>query len=322
MEKGTIRETDAKTLHEGRRQMYESVDAYRRSFVDPSTGLIADQFTEHRACPVCEAASDRMIFVKNGGTYVKCHACGMIYLNPVFKNDELRKYYENNTAMQAAAHANESDFYRSIYTKGLYSIEKFTKTGAILDIGCSSGFFIDIAKERGWQTYGIELNRSEFMIARQRGHKVWNIPVEEAPFETKLNVITMWDVLEHIKQGDQYLASLKNLLYDDGVVFMQIPSAASLAARVLQERCNMFDGIEHVNLYTPKTISVLCKKAGYKILHMETVINELQVLKKYLDYEDPYFSDRDGASDLDFLTADLIQKAQLGYKIQIVIKPG
>jgi len=321
MGKGEIYETDAKKLHEGRRQGYESVEAYRRSFIDPSTGLVAVKYTEHRACPVCEAASDRRIFVKNGGTYVKCGACGMVYLNPVFTDNALRTYYENNTSVQASAHVNESEFYRSIYSKGLHSAEKFAKAGSILDIGCSSGFFLDIAKVSGWQTYGIELNRSEIQIAREKGHKVWSTAIEEIRFDTKLNVITMWDVFEHIKAGRQYLQSLKNLLDNNGLVFLQIPSAASLAARVLQERCNMFDGIEHVNLYTPRTISVLCEKAGFEILHFETVIDELQVLKKYLDYEDPYFGDRDVGSDIAFLTGDLIHEARLGYKMQIVIRP-
>ncbi len=318
---GKIRQTDAKKLHEGRRQAYESVDAYRRSFIDPSTGLIAEKYTEYRACPVCEATSDRKIFVKNGGTYVKCGACGMFYLNPVFKDDELRKYYENNTSFQASAHVNESEFYRSIYSRGLCSIGKFAKTGSILDIGCSSGFFLDIAKENGWRTNGIELNRAEFLIASGKGHAVWNTSIEEMRFDSKMNAIAMWDVLEHIKSGGRYLQFLKNLLDIDGVVFLQIPSAASLAARVLRERCNMFDGVEHVNLYSPGTISVLCEKAGYEILHFETVIDELQVLKKYLDYEDPYFGEHDGAGDLAFLTGDLIHEARLGYKMQIVIRP-
>lgn len=321
MVNGKIFESDAKTLHENRRQIYESDDAYRRSFVSASTNLIADEYTEYRNCPVCEAASDRKIFVKNGGTYVKCGMCGMIYLNPVFKDDELRKYYENNIATQVAAHASESEFYRSIYTKGLYSIERFTNKGAILDIGCSGGFFLNVAKERGWLTYGIELNRSEFAIACKLGHKVWNMSIEEISLNEKLNVITMWDVLEHIKMGRQYLEHLKNLLDDDGIVFIQTPNSASLAARVIQERCNMFDGLAHVNLYTPKTISVLCEKAKYHILHMETVIDEIKVLKNYLNYEDPYFADHDGSSDLAFLTGKFIQNAQLGYKMQIVIKP-
>ena len=321
MEKGRIHETDAKQLHEGRRRAYESVDAYRRSFIDPSTGLIAGKYTEHRPCPVCEATSDRRIFVKNGGTYVKCGACGMIYLNPVFKDDALRTYYENNTSAQAAAHASESEFYRSIYSRGLSSIGKFARTGSILDIGCSSGFFLDIAKECGWRTNGIELNRAEFLIASGKGHDVRNTAIEETRFDAKLNAIAMWDVLEHIKSGERYLRYLKNLLDIGGVVFLQIPSAASLAARVLRERCNMFDGVEHVNLYSPGTISVLCENAGYEILHFETVIDELQVLKKYLDYEDPYFGDLHGAADLAFLTGDLIHEFRLGYKMQIVIRP-
>ena len=312
--------SNSEDLHQGRRHMYDICNTYHRSFIDESTGLISDHLLEGRCCPVCAFDASQKIFIKNGGTYVKCNKCGMIYLNPVFKDDELRRYYENNSTVQADSHTNESAFYYAIYSRGLINIQKYSLPGSILDIGCSSGFFLDVAIDYGWQTYGIELNRSEFLIAQSKKHKVWNLPIEEISPNTKFTAIFMWDVLEHIKDGNKYLDYLRNHIADNGLIFLQIPNAASIAARVLQDRCNMFDGIEHVNLYTPKTITVLCERLGYHILYMETVIDELHVLKKYLNYEDPYFGNHIECPELDFLTTELIHKYKLGYKLQLILK--
>lgn len=315
-----IQQTDAKALHQSRRQMYETIDAYRRSFVDSVNGQIAKTYVEIRACPVCNSTDAHTMFIKNGGTYVKCKSCGMVYLNPVFKDEALQEYYRNNSMIQAEAHLSESDFYTSIYEKGLRSIAKFVEPGALLDIGCSSGFFLDIARQKGWATYGIELNRAEYAIAKSKGHKVWNVPMEEVDSDQKYKAVTLWDVFEHIKNGGAYLQALTKKLEVDGLVFLQIPSAASLAARILQEKCNMFDGIEHVNLYAPDTIKLLCDKSGFAILNLDTVIDELKVIKNYLNYEDPYFGDFAESSDVGFLTESLVHETQLGYKMQIVLK--
>jgi len=320
MEDKKIQQTDAKALHSNRRQMYKTGDDYRRSFIDSTTGLIAKDYVESRACPVCGSTDDHTIFIKNGGTYVKCKSCSMVYLNPVFRTEALKKYYENNSTVQAEAHISESDFYTSIYEKGLATIEKSVEPGALLDIGCSGGFFLDIARQRGWTTYGIELNRAEYAIAKSKGHKVWNEPMEQVHSDQKYKVVTLWDVFEHIKSGGVYLQSVAKKLEENGLVFLQIPSATALAARILHEKCNMFDGVEHVNLYTPDSIRLLCNNAGFSILNLDSVIDELKVIKNYLSYEDPYFGDFSESNDFDFLTESLMHELKLGYKMQIVLK--
>lgn len=318
-EKIKVRESNATQLHHQRKSMYETVDAYRQTFIDPATGLVAEKLTHRRICPVCNADNPRQMFEKNGGTYVKCGACGMVYLNPVFKDDALVEYYRNNNACQDSAHESESEFYTSIYSRGLDVLSQFVNCGNLLDIGCSGGFFLDLAVKRDWKTFGVELNRREVSIARGRGHRVWDMPVDHIDLDVSIDAITMWDVFEHIKDGAEFLNALRNLLSPQGIVFLQIPNAWSLAARTLHEKCNMFDGIEHVNLYTPKSIASLCEKNGFKILFLETIIDESSVLGKYFDYEDPYFSDRKGGIDLQFLTGDFIQVHKLGYKMQIVL---
>lgn len=313
---------DAKSLHESRKKMYDQANQYRYSFINTQSGLIDDRYLEKRDCPVCGTDDNREIFKKNGGTYVACNKCEMVFLNPVFKDDELVRYYQHNNSNQAAAHNSETDFYNRIYTSGLNLICKYKAQGKLLDIGCSSGLFLDVAKSR-FSPYGIELNKSELEIARAKGHYVWDKPIDMVAFkaEDKFDVVTLWDVFEHIKDGKTYLRNLKSNLQSDSIVFLQIPSSDSLAARIMRDKCNMFDGIEHVNLYSRKTIIKAADSSGYRILGMVSVIDELKPILNYLSYEDPYFGQFCGAGYIDFLTQDLILSKMLGYKLQVVLSP-
>lgn len=316
----TVSTEDAKLLHESRKKMYDQAEQYRNSFIDKKSGLIDQKYLEHRSCPVCGATDSREIFKKSGGTYVACNKCEMIFLNPVFKDDELVRYYQLNNSNQALAHNSETEFYRRIYTSGLDLICKYKSSGNLLDIGCSSGFFLDIAANK-FSPHGIELNKAEVAIARAKGHPVWDQPIDMVDFEgnDKFDVISLWDVFEHIKDGKSYLQKLKGKLKSDGVIFLQIPSADSLAARIMRDKCNMFDGLEHVNLYSYRTITALALASGYKVQGIESIIDELKPVLNYLRYEDPYNGSFSQSSDLDFLKQDLILSRMLGYKLQVVL---
>jgi hypothetical protein len=312
---------DAKRLHALRQKMYADTNAYRHSFIDPASGQVRADLTEERPCPVCGGTDQFELFGKNGGRYVRCQDCDMVFLNPVLKDDALARYYQNNTASQAMAHVNESDFYRRIYGAGLDLMASHCSSGTVLDIGCSSGLLLDVARERGFETCGIELNEVELEIARAKGHRVWGTELHAVPSAERFDAICLWDVFEHIKDGIGYLQQLaKRTRGADSVVFMQIPSSASLAARVMREKCNMFDGIEHVNLYAPATITRTAEQAGFEVLAMESVIDELKPTMNYLRYDDPYQGAFKTPADLTFLTAELIHAHRLGYKLQVVLR--
>jgi len=149
----TIKTENAENLHLRRKEMYKQVDVYHQKFIDPETGEIYSRYVHERSCPLCGSNHRRVIFRKNGGTYVICEDCDMVYLNPVFGDEELQKYYEQNNTAQASAHESENDFYTGIYNLGLTSISKFVAQGSILDIGCSGGLFLDVARKSEWKTF-------------------------------------------------------------------------------------------------------------------------------------------------------------------------
>jgi 2-polyprenyl-3-methyl-5-hydroxy-6-metoxy-1,4-benzoquinol methylase len=310
----------ARKLHQGRKFMYAAIEKTHQKYYEKNEKIYKRKFLEKRNCPLCNSSKFLNIFNKRGGSYVKCLNCKMIYLNPVFKDKELMQYYINLHDSQAVVTKNESSFYKSIYSKGLDSIQKFRKNGKILiDIGCSSGFFLDIAIRYGWKTYGIEFNKEKKLVDKK--HVVFSQGIETLPSTLKFDLVTMWDVIEHIKDGNKFLKQIRKKLNKGGLIFMQTPNISSLAARVLHEKCNVFDGIEHVNLYNFQTMNILAKRNGFKILNNESVISEIPIISNYLNFTDPYFGESDYKDTiLNLIDENKLHKKELGYKMQVILK--
>jgi hypothetical protein len=131
----------------------------------------------------------------------------------------------------------------------------------------------------------------------------------------------MWDVIEHIKDGNKFLKKIKKKLNKGGLLFIQTPNISSLAARVMHEKCNVFDGIEHVNLYSFQTMKILAKKNGFEILNSESVISEIPIISNYLNYTDPYFGENDYKDTiLGLINEKKLHQNKLGYKMQVILK--
>ena len=306
-------------LHQSRQDSYEASRRHRLALLDPGTGLVRSELVELRDCPACFSTDKRKLFVKDGGTYNRCLSCQTIYLCPVLKDDHLAEYYANNHAFQAQSHVDESDFYRAIYSHGLDVIQRHSGSGLLLDVGCSAGAFMEIAQERRFEVRGLELNCQEAEIARSRGFTVAELDLVSLDSGETFDAISLWDVFEHLKRPDLLLRKALSLLNEGGVLFLQIPSADSLSARVLQERCNMFDGVEHVALYTHSSIRDLLEREKFEILEIIDVIDDRAAILNHLDFDDPYAGSSSGQLG-DLFSVDFLLNNELGYKMQILAR--
>jgi len=312
-----------KELHEKRMKMWDESIENHKKYIDSHTGLFSDKFTRIRTCPVCGSKNYTPIFSKEGGTYVKCKDCTMVYLNPVFTDEAIIDYYQTNHTEQSEVVESDTDnFYTVIYNGGLQTIKQNNPNiFKVLDIGCSSGTFLDLAKQQNLSTYGVELNKAEFEFVKKKGHTVFNELLENLSFDTKFDAITMWDVFEHIVDGEFYLNTMKNLLTENGVIFLQIPSSDSLAAKILQEHCNMYDGLEHVNLYGVETIKRLAKKCDLEVLNIKTVISEIGVINNFLNYENPYLGNTTNKEFIpNIIDEEKLHETLQGYKLQVILR--
>lgn len=312
----------AKKLHQARKKFYEVSNRHHIKFLD-GKGVIKKKYLIKRVCPLCKKENKVFLFYKNGGKYNLCNKCEMIYLNPCFKDKELENYYKNMHDMQSKTLDNEKKFYEKIYNHGLKIIEKKViekKNKNLLDIGCSNGLFLDLAKMRGYETYGVELNSKEFNIVKKK-HVAWNINYINLYnyVKFKFDVITMWDVIEHIKNIDQLANTIKKLLKPKGLFFFQTPNSFSLATRILKDKCNLFDGIEHVNLFNFNNINYLAKKFGFKLLIAESVISEIPVINNYINFRNIYLGEKK-KDELSIINENEIHDKKLGYKMQVLFE--
>ncbi len=304
-----------KELHEKRNAMVMAAEAQRSKFK-------TKDYFEYRVCPVCEDKKYADLFSADDGTYVKCMSCSMIYLNPVLNDFQLERYYTTNHPEQARSHPSEKDYYDRIYSMGLKSCMSIMNISSLLDVGCSDGAFLDLAHQSGIQTYGVEYNESEIELARSKSHSIWKGSVAAIPKNLSVDLITLWDVFEHIKDGFGFLTSLRTFLNPNGLFFLQIPNSSSLAARIMRDKCNMFDGMEHTNLYDPRTIRLLAERLNYEVISVDSIIDELAPLNNWLAYEDPYHGSFSNLADISWIDATRIHANLLGYKIQVILKPN
>ena len=309
-------------IHLIRKKMWDASIENFKKYIDKKKGLIKKKYLEHRSCPSCSSKSNNKLLNKNGGTYVVCSKCEMIYINPVFKDRDLELHYRNNHSVRSEISLSEINFFNYTYGKGFnLAAKSFKKPGTLLDVGCSAGMFLDLAKKKKWNTYGLELNSSEAKIAKAKGHNIQEEKLKNASFNKKFDIIFFWDVFEHIKNGIECLKICKKLLKKNGVIFLQCPSRDSIALKILQKNCNMLDGLEHVNLYGYKSLKILCKRSNFKLIKYETIISEIGVVNNYLDFNDPYLGNTKNINNLfDLIDEKSIHKKKLGYKFQACLR--
>jgi len=139
--------------------------------------------------------------------------------------------------------------------------------------------------------------------------------------DQKFSLVTLWDVLEHCDDPRAMLKDIHTVLGPDGIVFIQVPNVAAIAPRMMRERCNMFNGYAHINLFNPDTLRRLLMDCGFQEPVFKSVISEISVVNNYLNYQDPYFGTSTGKEQvLGCIDPEYIESNLLGYKLQVVAK--
>jgi SAM-dependent methyltransferase len=304
-------------LHQARKSQLQRSSLYTETFLAALDPAIDRELV---ACPTCNYQPDSPLFTKRKGEYGYCPQCNHIFLLNPLSPEMLIRFYANYPTSSLEWHQNESEFYRKIYQLGFKLFGPYCSSGRLLDIGCSSGYFLSVASQHGFDAFGIEPNAQESSYAINHGIKVIGSTIDNlSATEVSFNIITLWDVLEHIREPVIYLSKLRSLLREQGLVFVQVPTSDSLAARIMRADCNMFDGIEHLTLFSANSLDIAFKEAGFTCLAKKSVISEIHAITNYLSYQvDPYLGKPVTPFKLDVLSGDSLEAFGLGYKIQAV----
>lgn len=157
---------------------------------------------------------------------VRCRKCGFVYTNPLILSNP-KKMYDNAQEYKPSADGIDP---KLLFNISLGLIEKYSVKGKLLDIGCGKGEFLALAKERGWQAYGVEPSGSfaNYAFEKYNSDIKRNI-LEYADFgDSFFDAVTMNMVLEHLDNPKATIAQVNKLLKKGGILFIEVPNMDSL----------------------------------------------------------------------------------------------
>jgi SAM-dependent methyltransferase len=203
-----------------------------------------------------------------GRRYVRCQGCGLAVVSPFPDDREREAQYLQDTSSKAqyyerARAADEVTFARLL--KRLDAL--LPARGRLLDVGCSVGTLMGVARARGWSAEGIEPNRRSAALAAQQGFRVYDgclAADRTEPLPGDYRCVVMNDVLEHFPDPREAVRLAWRLLSDGGVLLILTPNLESIWARLFQLKPG-----EHLFLFQGSNLRMLLEKEGFRVVHLQ-----------------------------------------------------
>ncbi len=197
---------------------------------------------------------------------VQCRQCGHMYANPRWSGDEILQAY---TAVTDETYVQERAGRELTFQKHLRSMEKQVGQAngrSLLDVGAYIGVFVETASQAGWRACGVEPSKWAADIARQQGLKVIH-GTQDAPelADKQFDVVTMWDVIEHVDDPFGEIAKAHKLLAPGGWLVIHTMDSDSLVARVMGPRWPWLMDM-HIHYFTQKTLRQMLEKNGFEVV--------------------------------------------------------
>ncbi|MBU1147869.1 MAG: class I SAM-dependent methyltransferase [Candidatus Omnitrophica bacterium] len=220
---------------------------------------------------------------------VRCKQCGLIYISPRPRRELIINGY---SSAQDRQYVSQERGRTVTFKNCLKIIKRLSDKGKLLDIGAASGIFVKVAKDAGYQACGVEPSLWMCKIAKERyGVSVFPGTLEAAGFkDDSFDIITMWDVLEHVPDPMKTLKDVKRVLKPGGLLIVNYPRIDDPLARIFGRKWWFLLSV-HLFYFTPKTLLAYMEKLGFeKIVHRphfqkleyDYLVERLSVYSKFL----------------------------------------
>jgi 2-polyprenyl-3-methyl-5-hydroxy-6-metoxy-1,4-benzoquinol methylase len=198
---------------------------------------------------------------------VRCRVCGLMYANPRWEANLVR---ENYNVVEDPTYVEEREGRVLTFQRNLQPFEDLIASNSqsrrLLDVGCHIGVMVELAQERGWDAWGVEPSKWAAEQARARGLNVVNSILSEADFaENSFDVVTMWDVVEHLPDPAEEIRQVHRVLKPGGIFAIHTIDIESVFARVMGKRWPWLMEM-HLYYFSPRTLGKMLKQNGFEIV--------------------------------------------------------
>jgi len=203
-------------------------------------------------------------------SYMRCSACGLVFMNPRPVAAEMLRFYdgdyygEGDRKFSSGVEVLRRFFARE---RARRARRHFPSPGKVLDVGCGQGTFLRLMQGKGWKGHGTELSPRSASRAIQAGLSVSVGEIRENQFPPDyFDLITFWQVLEHLRDPAAVLQRIRPLLRRGGIVAISTPNVESWQARTFRGDWFHLDAPRHLFLFSPRTLETFMAAHGFRLL--------------------------------------------------------
>lgn len=229
-------------------------------------------------CPLCGripaadflSAPDRFHWRQEVFHLKRCAGCSYVWLDDPPKPEEMAPHYDEDYH-KTIAQGGEG-FADVRWCRQRKIVAHYSKGGAVLDVGCSSGAFLSTLRGGSWKLYGIERELSTAEQAKAAsGAEVFVGDTDSAPFAPEsFDVVTCFDVLEHVYHPRQFLEKVQEWLKPGGIFLTQLPNIDSWEARAFGTYWYGLELPRHLSHFSPRSLRYITKELGFQELRITT----------------------------------------------------
>ena len=239
------------------------------------------------ACFICDNPNWRFLYkaqdllhdIEGDFWLFECPQCGMVTTQPKLDNEHIEKYYPEDYISYPIAVDQEktwhqrADRQRGVRRRAEFAIaETGMKTGKVLDVGCATGVFLKGMQDRGWESQGIE--PSDYAANYAKEQLKLDVKHDYLQFDSyaanQFDLVTLWDVFEHLPNPTETLEIIHNILKPGGVLLLSLPNPESWDRRWFKEAWSGWDVPRHYYVYGLKTLKQLLKRHGFRFKRIKS----------------------------------------------------
>jgi 2-polyprenyl-3-methyl-5-hydroxy-6-metoxy-1,4-benzoquinol methylase len=259
------------------KNFYKGIVDYREKILPKHRHLIKKP--NEYICTLCGGVNG-LLFLEwvEGYQLYECDFCGAVSPNidrpgkesnieSIYDNEDYRKKFMRETH-------NQFNYRKSQYgqERYQYSIERLglSNSARVLDLGCGAGYFLSVLADKGIDYKGLEV--AEHLTEYCQSYHGLNVEpsnLEDEPDE-RYNLITMFDVLEHLSDPVKLLGVVKTKIKKGGYCIAYTPNIHSIGYELMGSKQNTLLPFEHFCFFNTKSFDYLANKAGLKIYSIET----------------------------------------------------
>jgi len=231
-------------------------------------------------CQLCGSERRTLKFRDGPFSVFTCSDCGLVYVSPRLQGQALLDIYDegywkstNPKVRGYADYASESALYLKTFQKRMALVRRWLPAKArVLDVGCAAGYFLRVLQGLGHDVHGVELStaiakEAIAALGEDRIH-IGTLDDAVAAMDYKpasFDLVTLWDVIEHVPQPQMVLRRLRELVKPSGHLLLETQNVASRWARLLGRRWHHYKHHEHLYHFTPATIRRLLDDCGFAV---------------------------------------------------------